>query len=76
MEVKVKYSNRDVYFEDIERGEVFVYLDEAYMRLDKTYELEEEDDMNSVHLLTGELYSFTTERVTRPTKVFPMEVVY
>ena len=76
MEVKVKYSNREVYFEDIERGEVFIYEDEAYMRLDKTYEMEDDSDVNAVHLKTGELWHFYSEQVTRPTKIFPMEVVY
>lgn len=78
MEVKMKYSNREVYFEEIERGEVFVYDDDAYLRLDKTYELEDNysDDVNAVHLKTGELCHFCSELVTRPTKVFPMEIIY
>jgi hypothetical protein len=76
MEVKLKYSNREVYFEDIERGEVFVYDDDAYLRLDKTYELEDEPDVNAIHLKTGELCHFCAEGVIRPIKIFPMEIVY
>lgn len=76
MEVKMKYSNREVYFEEIDRGEVFIYQDEAYMRLDKTYELEGDDDVNAIYLGTGELCHFCSELIVRPTKVFPMEIVY
>ena len=77
MEVKLKYSNREVYYQDIERGEVFIYEDEAYLRLVRTYELDgDDDDANAVHLETGELYYFHSECVIRPTKVFPMEIVY
>lgn len=77
MEVKMKYSNREVYFQDIGRGEVFIYEDEAYLRLDKTYELDgDDDDANAVHLETGELCLFYSELVIRPHKVFPMEIVY
>ncbi len=76
MEVKMKYSNRVIYFEDIERGEVFIYDDEAYLRLDKTYELEDEPDINAVHLESGEACHFCSEHVTRPIKISPIEVVY
>jgi hypothetical protein len=76
MEVKLKYYNREVYFEDIEKGEVFVYDDDAYLRLTKTYELEDEPDVNAIHLKTGELCYFCTEGVIRPAKVFPMEIIY
>lgn len=76
MEVKMKYSNREVFFQDIERGEVFVYEDEAYLRLVRTYELDGDDDVNAIHLETGELCHFCTECVIRPTKIFPMEIVY
>lgn len=77
MEVKMKYSNREVYFEEIERGEVFIYEDEAHLRLVRTYELDgDDDDANAVHLETGALCHFCSELVTRPTKVFPMEIVY
>lgn len=76
MEVKMKYSNREVYFEDIERGEVFVYDDDAYLRLDKTYELDDDPDVNAVHLRTGELCHFCSDLVIRPTKIFPMEIIY
>jgi hypothetical protein len=78
MEVKMKYSNREVYFQGIERGEVFVYEDEAYLRLDRTYELDGNDnDANAIHLETGELcYFCDCNQVIRPTKVFPMEIVY
>ena len=77
MEVKLKYSNREVYFEDIERGEVFIYDDEAYLRLVQTFELDgDNDDVNAVHLRSGELCFFCHEQVIRPTKVFPMEIVY
>lgn len=77
MEVKMRYSNREVYFEDIERGEVFIYNDEAYLRLVRTYELDgDDDDANAVHLETGELCHFYSEQVIRPTKIFPMEIVY
>ena len=77
MEVKMKYSNREVYLEDIDRGEVFVYEDEAYLRLIKTYELDDDPDVNAIHLGTGELCHFCDyDLVIRPTKIFPMEIVY
>lgn len=77
MEVKMKYANREVSFQDIGRGEVFIYDADAYLRLDKTYELDGDDDgANAVHLKTGELCLFYSEQVIRPTKVFPMEIVY
>ena len=71
MEVKMKCSNHEVYFEEIERGEVFVYEDESYLRLDETYELENRNDVNAVRLETGELCYFCSAYVTRPTKVSP-----
>lgn len=77
MDVKMKYSNREVYFENIDRGEVFVYDDDAYLRLDKTYELDDDPDVNTIHLRTGELCHFCDcDPVIRPTKIFPMEIVY
>ena len=78
MEIKMKYSNREVYFEDIERGEVFVYEEEAYLKLMNIYDLEDGaiPAANAVHLKSGEVCYFDGENVIRPIKVFPMEVVY
>lgn len=79
MEVKKKYVNRAICFEDLKPGEVFVYDDDVYLRLYVTYYVDKDEDSfyNAVNLGNGELVGiYGNDPVIRPSKVFAMEVLY
>ena len=80
MQIKVKRNDREVFFPTVEPGQIFIYDDLVYMRLNDDYAVHDGygdfvDDFNAVLLLRGELYHFgNSDMVQLPIKVTPLEV--
>ena len=82
MKVVTKQVANEVRFQDILDGQVFMYEDEAYMKLDQFYRTHDEngyeaETWNSVHLGSGELCEFHCyDLVLRPVRVSGIEIEY
>lgn len=82
MKVITKQVANEVRFQDILDGQVFMYEEEAYMKLDMSYRTYDENGYeaeawNAVHLGNGELCEFHDyDLVLRPMRVSGIEIEY
>lgn len=82
MKVNTKHATKEVHFQDISHGQIFVYNDEVFMRLDMQYVTYDDhgyeaETWNAVHLESGELNEFHDyDAVFCPSRIGTLEIEY
>ena len=82
MKIITKQNLSNAHFRDVEPGQVFIYDEGIYMKLDTAYRTHdecgyEEAIWSAVYLENGELCQFDGyEYVKLPVKVTPMEITF